>query len=199
MSIMNTSSKRVSFSESSLLILTNRLHRSEKPMLWNSREEIYASKIRWSKEIKQVQSIDMTLANQVDASDFMGMERYLSKQIQEQAEENRKSYIQSVVKAQNQYPNHHDFASFCRSRTEDVVARSHAVGLFYLNRQFQQEQSKKCKSKFQETKDTSIEVCKAGYKRHSSDPTGRMMVGASHKLNGFKRSDRRNSTTARCA
>lgn len=195
---MNTSCKKVSFSQSSLLILTNRLHKLEKSKLWNSREEIYASKIRWSKAIKQVQSIDMTSANQVDASDFMGMERYFSKQIQEQADENRRNYIQSVIKAQHTYSNHDDFASFCRSRTEDAVARSHAVGLFYLNRHFQQEQLK-CKSKFQETKDTSIVADKRGYKRHSSDPTGRKMVGGSYKFTGFKRPEQRVSTNARCA
>lgn len=189
--------KQVSFSPSSTLILTSELPKSQKSKLWNSREEIAASKLRWAKTVKQVQSMDMSSANEVDASQFMGLERYLSKDIQKQSDQNRHCYTQSIIHAQHQYSSPDELADFARSKTKDAVARSHAVGIFYLNRHFQQEQPK-CKSKFQETKDGSSHIRNRKYKRHSSDPTGRKADDC-YEFTGFKKSDQRKSSAARCA
>lgn len=191
-----SASKQVSFSRSSLLILIP--HKSNtRSTLWYSKEEITASKLRWSKTIKEVQSMDMSSANQADASDFMGLERYLSKQIQKQSDDNRLSYTQSVVIAQHLYSSHEELAEFARKKTQDAVARSHAVGLFYLNKHFQQEQPER-RSKFQESKNGSSNTKRMEFKRHSSDPTGKK-VAVCYKFKSFKKSEQRKNTTAPCA
>eukprot|EP00956_Cyclotella_meneghiniana_P004772 scaffold5874_cov29-Cyclotella_meneghiniana.AAC.3 len=143
---MNTS-KQVSFSPTSVLVLTPALPMSEHSKLWSSRKEISSYKVRWAKSIKHLQSMDSNIANHTDASDFMGLERFLSKDIQKQAEENRRHYIHSVIQAQHLY-SYDDLAQFACSKSNESVARSHSVAMFYLKRHFQ-------KSKFQESKGTS--------------------------------------------
>jgi len=135
------SSKQVSFSPLSTMIVTSRLRKHDKLKLWNSQSEITASKIRWANTIKEVQNIDMNAANHIDATKFMGLERYLSREIQKYFEENRYNYIQLVVKAQHKYSSHDELAEFARSKTRDTVARSHAIGLFYARRHFEESNS----------------------------------------------------------
>lgn len=144
---MNTS-KKVSFSQTSVMMLTPALPKSEQSKLWSSRNEISSYKIRWAKTIKHLQSMDSNIANHTDASDFMGLERFLSKDIQKQAAENRRNYTYSVIQAQHLYVND-ELAQFACSKSNEAVARSHAVGVFYSKRHFS-------KSKFQESKGTSI-------------------------------------------
>jgi hypothetical protein len=187
---MNTSSpKQVSFAETSLIILTSAHNKRDKSKFWLSKEEIYASKIRWAKTIKQVQSMDMSSANRTDASDFMGLERYLSKDIQKQTEENRRNCIQEVVKAQHKYSNHEEFCEFARSKTSESVARSHAVGVFYANRHFHE-------SKFQEYKDGKVSSYCKKHSTRSADGIAKLKT--EYKPKGMIRA-RRKSAVAPCA
>eukprot|EP00956_Cyclotella_meneghiniana_P013307 scaffold19173_cov55-Cyclotella_meneghiniana.AAC.2 len=74
-------SKQVSFSQTSVIILTPALPKSEQSKPWNSRNEISSYRIRWAKAVIHLQSMDSDIANHTDASDFMVLETFLSKDI----------------------------------------------------------------------------------------------------------------------
>ena len=103
-----------------------------------SRDELASSKSRWLETIQHVQNIDLDLADKIDASEYMGLERYLTKDIMKHLDENRLNYIDSVIKAQHGYSCHSDLARFARRGTRANVARSHAVGVFYEKKCFQE-------------------------------------------------------------
>ena len=50
-----------------------------------------------------MQSMDSNIANHTDASDFMGLQRFLTKDIQKQAKDNHHNSTNSVIQAQNLY------------------------------------------------------------------------------------------------
>ena len=130
--------------------------------------------------------MDLDLANKTDASEYMGLERYLSQDIMKQSDENRLNYIDSVVKAQHKYSCHSDLARFARRETKANVARSHAVGVFYANRHFQE---------FHRNQITN------DFKNQASKPTDAhdRKVDECYKFMGIKRPQLTKSTAARCA
>lgn len=145
---MNTSkSKHVSFSKSSTFVIIPALRKSQKSKLWLSKDELSSSKIRWEATIQHLQSLDDGTANQIDASHFMGLERFLTKEIQEQANRHRLNYTKTVIQSQYMFLNHEDFAQFLCSKTREAVERSHSIGLFYATRHYQQSKLQESKSR----------------------------------------------------
>ena len=81
-----SSAKKVSFAQTNLVILIPKLGEGQKSKLWMSRDEISSSKLRWVKTIHQVQNMNLDAADKTDASDYMGLERYLSEVIMQQSD-----------------------------------------------------------------------------------------------------------------
>ena len=130
--------------------------------------------------------MNLDAADKTDASDYMGLERYLSEVIMKQSDEHRLRYIDSVVKAQYKFSCHNDLARFARRETRTNVARSHSVGVFYANRHFQGFESN------QIIRDFKIQSSK------STDAHDRK-VDECYKFMGIKRPELTKSATARCA
>ena len=181
-----SSSKKVSFAQTSLVVFTPGIRQGQKSKLWMSRDEISSSKLRWAKTIHQVQNMNLDAADKTDASDYMGLERYLSQDIMKQSDEHRVNYIDSVVKAQHKFSCHNDLARFARRETRANVARSHSVGVFYANKHFQEFESN------QIIRDFKIQSSK------STDAHDRK-VDECYKFMGIKRPELTKSATARCA
>ncbi|KAL3784811.1 hypothetical protein HJC23_013851 [Cyclotella cryptica] len=131
-----TTPKKVSFSETSLLIIYPCMS-TEKCELWFSCTEIASFKTKWARTIRQVQSMGMDLANVTDATEYMGLESYLSKKIHSHCEKHRQDYIKSVVAAQHRYRCNEDLAKFARNKSRSTVERSHTIGVFHSSRYFQ--------------------------------------------------------------
>ena len=132
----STSSKRVSFSEKSEVIFFPRIQKKEKSKFWTLSPEVALSKVMWARAIQQLQAIDKNQSNYTDASDYMGLEKYLSMEHAEHREQFCKQYIKSVIR--RQFTSSADeLAAFAQSQSRDNVARSHKIAVFYASRQFQ--------------------------------------------------------------
>jgi hypothetical protein len=137
---MSSTSRQVSFSENTVVILFPSIHRRENPELWHSTAEVQLSKVVWVRSIQKAQSMDLDMANITDATDYMGLERYLSKNIQKHCVEEQRDYIQSVIAMQHNCLIEGSLAAFAQSKSRAAVERSHSIGVFHMNRHFQSEQ-----------------------------------------------------------
>lgn len=136
---MSSTSRQVSFSENTVVIVFPSIHRRENPELWHSTAELQLSKVIWVRSIQKAQSMDLDVANITDATDYMGLERYLSKYIQKHCAEEQRDYIQSVIEMQHSLVEG-SLAVFAQSKSRAAVERSHSIGVFHMNRHFQREQ-----------------------------------------------------------
>jgi len=178
--------KKVSFSETSLLIIYPCINKTEKCEMWFSSSEIESFKTTWARTIRQVQSMDMELANLTDATEYMGLERYLSKKIYSHCEKHRQDYMHSVVAAQNRYSCHEEFAQFAQNKSRSTVGRSHAVGVFYASRYFQESSRSKDWNHDCATKDAEPEGTKENFV-HPEEPNSPKL---DEKLNRYCRTIR---------
>lgn len=80
--------------------------------------------------------MDQNESNQTDASDYIGLEKYLSKEQAEHCEMHRRQYIQSVVDMQNRL-RYDELADFGLSQSRANAARSHKIAVFYASRHFE--------------------------------------------------------------
>ena len=197
-------SKQVSFSDSSTLILTPRLGKQERSKLWHSPGEILAFKSQWSKTIREVQKLDATFANATDASNYMGLESYLSKAISKHCEERRREYIHSVVAGQHSHSCHEDFAEFAVGKSKSAVERSHAIGVFYASRIFSSERPKTAAREIIPNKGTSKSIYLKPettlLKRHTFPETNCKKDHSHTQMTQFFTPGKTNKTaTARCA
>ena len=132
-----TSSKRVSFSESSVVILFPRIPKRDKSKFWISSAELALSRVMWTRAVQQVQAMDMKQSNNTDASDYMGLEKYLTKEQAEHCSKQCKHHIQSII--DRQYSSSCDeLAAYAQSQSRTNVARSHTIAVFYASRHFEE-------------------------------------------------------------
>ncbi|KAL3765005.1 hypothetical protein ACHAWO_001967 [Cyclotella atomus] len=132
-----TKAPKVSFSETSVVILIPRLTKREKSKFWHSSTELSLSKVMWARSIQKVQAMDANESNETDASDYMGLERYLSKELAHQCDTHRKHYIRSVIDMQLGC-SVDMLARFAQSQSRAEITRSHKIAMFYANRHFQE-------------------------------------------------------------
>jgi hypothetical protein len=140
-----TSALKVSFSETSVVILIPRLTTKEKSKLWHSSAEVSLSKVMWARSIQKVQAMDTNESNQTDASDYMGLEKYLSKELTHFCDTHRKHHIRSVIDRQHDC-SVDELAEFAQNQSRSNVIRSHKIAVFYVNRQFQEPKKRKNKN-----------------------------------------------------
>jgi hypothetical protein len=137
-----TSASKVSFSETSVVILIPRLTTREKSKLWHSSAEVSLSKVMWARSIQKVQAMDTNESNQTDASDYMGLEKYLSKELAHFCDTHRKHHIRSVIDRQHDC-SVDELAVFAQNQSRSNVIRSHKIAVFYVNRHFQEPKKRK--------------------------------------------------------
>lgn len=130
---LTSTSKSVRFATSATLIYS--IDNKEMDRFWWSREDIKAMQMNRMEAINHLQNISRDIANITDASDFMGLELYLSKHIERASELHRRQFIRSVINEQSRC-NEKQLSKFASRKSRNSVSRSHEIGKFYAGRSF---------------------------------------------------------------
>ena len=124
--------KKVRFGSATLICTVDN---KEKVRSWWSREDIKAMTMNRREAIKHLQNIGKDIANITDASDYMGLELYLSTSIERECESHKQQFIKSVINEQFRC-NGIELSQFARRKSHISVIRAHEIGKFHANRSF---------------------------------------------------------------
>ena len=124
--------KKVRFGSATLICT---VENKEMVRSWWSRDDIKAMTKNRRETIKHLQNIGKDIANITDASDYMGLELYLSKSIERECESHKQQFIKSVINEQLRC-NGIELSQFARRKSHKSVIRAHEIGKFHANRSF---------------------------------------------------------------
>lgn len=141
--------KQVSFFGTTLLIFIDDVNDSEKNRFWYSTSEIATFKKEAAVTIRELQSTatSKTTSDHTDASDYMGLEPFLSKEIEHEYKRHRIQHSHAVLFCSKQTgddaPSPELLALVSQRKAKFAVDHAHAAAVFYASRKFHEPDSLK--------------------------------------------------------